>query len=407
MNKVNFVKTFRTMERYRKYIFLLGTLVIGACTTHNQEDQIQNQILEVAHEFAPDKRVALFNVDVFQIANGYVLRGESNLPAAVTALKNRLASKKIEYIDSIALLPSGTLGGKTHAIVKISVANLRSEPRHSAEMATQATLGTSLKVYKKEDGWYYVQTPDNYFAWVDAGGLELVDDQDFFEQKKTDKIIYLKTYGQAYEIPDRSSQMVSDLVAGDVLEILLIQENYYKVQYPDGREAYVSKNEAQEFNSWLEALHPNAESLTATAKSMMGVPYLWGGTSTKGLDCSGFTKTIYFLNGIVLPRDASQQVHSGKAIDSTRNFENLEVGDLLFFGKKETDSTSEKVVHVGMWIGNNEFIHASEMVRISSMDRNAKNFDEWNFNRYLRSKRILEEKEVQRINLNNAPAFKD
>ncbi len=407
MNKVNFVKTYGTMERYLKYIFLIGTLVIGACTTHNQEAQIQNQILEVAHEFAPDKRVALFKADVFQTANGYVLRGESNLPAAVTALKNRLASKKIEFIDSIALLPSGTLGGKTHAIVKISVANLRSEPRHSAEMATQATLGTALKVYKKEDGWYYVQTPDNYLAWVDAGGLELVDDQDFFKQKKTDKIIYLKTYGQSYETPDSSSQIVSDLVAGDVLEILSIQDDYYKVQYPDGRQAYVSKKEAQEFNSWLEALHPNAESLTATAKSMMGVPYLWGGTSTKGLDCSGFTKTIYFLNGMVLPRDASQQVHSGKAIDSTRNFENLEVGDLLFFGKKETDSTSEKVVHVGMWIGNNEFIHASDMVRISSMDRNAKNFDEWNFNRYLRSKRILEEKEVQRINLNNAPAFKD
>lgn len=80
---------------------------------------------------------------------------------------------------------------------------------------------------------------------------------------------------------------------------------------------------------------------------------------------------------MVIPRDASQQVHTGMSIDSVQNFESLEKGDLLFFGRKATDSTAEKVVHVGMWIGNNEFIHASNMVRISSMDPKAENFDEW------------------------------
>jgi len=125
------------------------------------------------------------------------------------------------------------------------------------------------------------------------------------------------------------------------------------------------------------------------------------------MDCSGFTKTIYFLNGMVIPRDASQQVHTGKSIDSVQEFDNLEKGDLLFFGRKATDSTAERVVHVGMWIGNNEFIHASNMVRISSMDPDAENFDEWNRNRYLRTKRILKEQDPDLIHLAQNPLFKE
>jgi len=131
---------------------------------------------------------------------------------------------------------------------------------------------------------------------------------------------------------------------------------------------------------------------------------LWGGTSTKGVDCSGFTKTIYYMNGMVIPRDASQQVHAGKPIDSIADFSKLDKGDLLFFGIKATDSTAEKVVHVGMWIGDNQFIHSSNMVRVSSVDKNASNYDEYNVSRYLRTKRLLKENDPL---LKNLRVFKD
>ncbi len=273
-------------------------------------------------------------------------------------------------------------------------------------MATQATLGTPVKVLKKEGGWYYIQTPDKYLSWVDDGGIQLMNDDEFKKWQSAEKIIYTKTYGHSYT-QENTDAIVSDLVAGDVIETVSSSDAFYEVKYPDGRKAFVSKNDAENYNEWIDRMNPTIDDLVTTSKQLMGVPYLWGGTSTKGMDCSGFTKTIYFLNGMVIPRDASQQVHTGKSIDSVQEFDNLEKGDLLFFGRKATDSTAERVVHVGMWIGNNEFIHASNMVRISSMDPDAENFDEWNRNRYLRTKRILKEQDPDLIHLAQNPLFKE
>jgi len=369
------------------------------------EEPIQVKLTEIKAEYAPDQRVALFNVTAIKDNEEYILKGETNLPEAVKALKTRLAFDSIAFVDSIQVLPADYLGKKTKAIINISVANLRSNPSHSSELATQATLGTIVKVYKQEDNWYYVQTPDKYLAWVDAGGIELADEQKAENWDDDEKIIYTQTYGHAYSGPDENTSIISDLTAGNMLTILKYAGNSYIVRFPDGRNAYVRKNEAEPYDAWLKNLNPTVETLVSTGKTLIGVPYLWGGTSTKGVDCSGFTKTIYFLNGMVIPRDASQQVHTGKPIDSTKNFDNLVEGDLLFFGRKATDTTAEKVVHVGMWIGDNEFIHASGRVRISSMDKASKNYDEYNLNRYLRTKRIFKQDGNGLIYLAKKPIF--
>lgn len=389
-----------------RFSSLIVALILMGCSAEiKTENGLQEQIHSIKSEFAPDKRVALFNVEATKKTNKYILNGESNLPEAVEALKKKLSLEKVAFIDSIQLLPSAYLNGITQAVVNISVANLRSNPKHSAELATQATLGTPIKVLKKEGDWYYVQTPDKYLSWVDGGGIVQMDDNETNAWKSAHKVIFTKIFGHTYSTVDKGSQVVSDIVAGGVLEKIAEDANFFKVKYPDGRMAFIDKREAEDYIQWLEHLNPTTAALVSTSKRLMGVPYLWGGTSTKGVDCSGFTKTIYFLNGMVIPRDASQQVHTGKSIDSTKNFDNLVEGDLLFFGRKATDSTSEKVVHVGMWIGNNEFIHASEMVRISSMDSNAANFDEWNLNRYLRTKRILKEEDKDLIDLIRKPIF--
>lgn len=372
----------------------------------DEKKLLVNEIENIKNVFAPDKRTALFNLEVLDGPSGFRLVGETNQKAAVDSLIIVLNEKGIVATDEVKILPSKDLEGMTKAVINISAANLRSNPKHSAELATQATLGTVVNVLKKEGDWHLIQTPDKYLAWVDPGGIQLMNADDIKRWITADKIMYTNTYGHVYN-SEEGKNRISDIVAGSLLKLLSSDDNFYKIEFPDGRQGYVSKDEGKEYNIWLSNLTFEADSLIATSKTLMGVPYLWGGTSTKGVDCSGYTKTIYYLNGMVIPRDASQQVHAGKPIDSIADFSKLQKGDLLFFGRKATDTTSEKVVHVGMWIGDNQFIHSSEMVRISSVDKDSPNYDAFNVGRYLRTQRLLNEDDPLLQNLNITKPLKD
>ena len=395
----------------RSYAFIAGMLLIFvSCKTGNVEtaekpNKAQPYIGEVKSQYAPDGRVALFDIEAVDHNGKLTLRGESNLPEAVASLKEKLGAQDISYVDSIQLLPSAEMEGNTEGVIKISVANLRSEPSHSAELVTQAILGTPVKVYKKDGGWYYIQTPEGYLAWVDYGGVTPFSKKDLSQWKAADKVVFLETYGFSYQEPDIKSQVASDLVAGNILELLGEENEFYKVKYPHGKIGFIRKADAQPYDQWLASLEPTGKSLVETSKNLMGLPYLWGGTSAKGVDCSGYTKTIFFLNGIILPRDASQQIQAGIEVDSTRDFENLKPGDLLFFGRKATENSRERVIHVGMWIGDNKFIHSMGDVHISTFDKNDPDFDEYNYNRYLRTKRILGQEDEKLIQLTESELF--
>ena len=339
--------------------------------------------------FAPDKRTAIFQIDAFKQNNQLILTGKTNLFGAKSFLLDRLKIDKIPVIDEIKTLPEPELEDKIYGLVEVSVCNIRYSPKHAGELATQALMGTPVRILEKEDnGWLLVQTPDQYISWVDRGAITMMNKVQMERWKSAPKMIYTRAYGSAYSEANEESATVSDMVAGCILEILEEQTNFYKVLFPDQGQGYISKREALNYNQWLLSLNASEENLVKTSKRLMGVPYVWGGTSFKGVDCSGFTKTVYYLNGIILPRDASQQVSIGETIDKSGNWGELKSGDLLFFGEKREDG-SERVVHVAMWLGNGEFIHASDKVRVNSMISTASNYDEYNAKRYLRAKRIL------------------
>lgn len=375
------------MKRTFKHFILILTfsLVINA---QQSMKNIEDQILELKNNFAPDKRTAILDLQVTEDGGNYVIKGETNLPEALDTLFKRLSGLKLE--DKVKRLPDEILGDKIFGVVNISVANLRTKPEHSAEMATQALLGTIVKIYKKADeGWYLVQTPDNYISWVDGEAIELVTKETTDVWKNENKVIFTSSYGFAIETSTPQSGIVSDLVFGNMLQLISIKDDFYEVKFPDGRLAFIKKNEAELFSTWMNNRQSSKENIISTAKKLMGIPYLWGGTSTKGLDCSGFTKTVYFSNGVVLPRDASQQVFVGELINMEKDFSNLQPGDLLFFGFSGNANRKERITHVAIYLGDDEFIHASGRVRINSFNKSKANFSKHRLSTFIRAKRIV------------------
>ncbi|MDR2859958.1 MAG: C40 family peptidase, partial [Mediterranea sp.] len=258
----------------------------------------------------------------------------------------------------------------------------------SSEMVTQALLGMPVRVLQ-QNGWYHIQTPDNYMGWVHRTGIVPMTKQEYNEWNASEKLIVTTHYGFAYENPGATSQPVSDVVAGDRLKWEGVESSFYKVSYPDGRKAYIAKSIAKPEQEWRASLSQDAGSIIRTARSLMGIPYLWAGTSSKGVDCSGFVRTVLYLHDIIIPRDASQQAYVGEHIDIAPDFGNLQPGDLLFFGRPAAGGKKERVVHVAIYTGNKRFIHSQGYVQTGSFNREDKDFDEYNLNRLLFAGRIL------------------
>lgn len=401
------------MKKTAQFHFLCFLLPIlfflaSACAPESDDTRliVEDVIESVGNSHVPDRRLGWFNVQPELNGATVLLRVETDQPHAKEALLSRLQEQGISVEDHVDVLPDPDLGENRWGIVNISVANLRARPQHTAELVTQATLGTPVKLLKRQGGFFLVQIPDGYVAWIDNGGVYEVSETRLPEFEKAKRVIYLDQSGVAYEKPDTGSLPVSDLVSGNILEFLDEQNGFFRVVFPDGREAYVAASEAQLLDSWLDQLNPTGESLVQTARGLMGLPYLWGGTSSKGVDCSGFTKSIYFLNGILLPRDADQQARAGLLVDDQGDFSRLKPGDLLFFGRAGSNTSDERIVHVGMWIGDNRFIHSSGRVRVSSTNPSDPDYDAYNVGRYLFSKRVLEENEgVQFLRDGLASAF--
>lgn len=340
-------------------------------------------------EFAPDGRVALWNVDYSFSDKNVMLRGVTTSAEAKTILLKELAKKGYAVMDCLQVLPDAEgLEGKTYGIVNVSVANLRVEPDFSSEMMTQGLLGMPVRVLQ-HDGWVRIQTPDNYIAWVHRVGVHLVSKEEMAAWNSAEKIVVTAHYGFVYSEPNQASQTVSDVVVGNRLKWEGTKGAFYKVAYPDGRRGYISKSVAMPEKKWRSALRQDASGIIRTAHTMMGIPYLWAGTSSKGVDCSGFMRTVLFMHDIIIPRDASQQAYVGEHIDIAPDFSNLQPGDLIFFGRRATPERRERVVHVGMYIGGKRFIHSQGDVHISSFDRADELFDEYNLGRLLFAARVL------------------
>lgn len=322
---------------------------------------VADELQQLQKQLVPDKRQAILEImfrDTLQPK--LVVFGETDLPEAKQQIVDFLHGKKISFVDSIRVLPDEKVGEKSWAMVNLSVANLRAKPSDASELVSQVLLGTPLKVLDYSNKWYRVQTPEKYIGYLDSGGLKTLTAKELESWKKADRWIYNRIAGFIYNTPDYSGEIVSDVVLGDLFEVEGSDNGWLKMRFCDGRTGFANQSECLKYKRWIN-IPVNADQIILTGRKMMGFPYLWGGTSSKGIDCSGFVKTAFYAQGVILARDASQQARYGEPIDFSKT-ENLQPGDLLFFGR-----TSERITHVGIYISNGDFIHSSGRVHIGSI----------------------------------------
>jgi len=273
-----------------------------------------------------------------------------------------------------------------YGVVNISVCNMRRTADFEAEMVSQALLGTPVHVLEvAENAWPQIQTPDTYTGWVHYAAVTRMTKEEYHAWNTAPKVVVTALCGLVHQEACEKSATVSDVVAGDRLKYLGKKGCWLQVGFPDGRSGWVHKSVAQTEAEWRKHLDQSAESILASARSMLGFPYLWAGMSPKGVDCSGFVRAVLFMHDIIIPRDAGPQSRVGERISDR---EALEPGDLVFFGKYREDG-SPRVSHVGFYLGDNRFIHSQGLVRISSFDPADSYYDAQNTGRYLFGGRVL------------------
>jgi len=247
-------------------------------------------------------------------------------------------------------------------IVTVPVANMHSAPDAKADVVSQAIYGTEVTVVASQPGWKRIRTPGAYEGWAaDSSLLELAN-RGYPDGERALWVSSL--FANLYREPDvTTGQPLLTVPFETRLEVVSepVEEErrWIETRLPDERRVWIQRGDVRFDDSALSA----GETI-ALARQFVGLPYLWGGVSTFGYDCSGFTQTLCRRRGIRIPRDSGPQARwEGMGVTDRAG---LEPGDLLYFGE-----SVDRITHTGMYIGGGEFIHATAykkpVVQISSL----------------------------------------
>ena len=226
--------------------------------------------------------------------------------------------------------------------VKEPAVTMRETPSDASTVASQTVFAEEVEVVERKDGWCSIVTPDKYKGWIHADSLAETEKP----YKPTDRITRLSAH--IYGVKDTEYGPVLTLPYGARVQVINKDDpRWIAISLPDGRQCYVQRGDIEPEPS----LSTKAD-FVDFSKNFLGLPYTWGGRTGFGYDCSGFAQMLYSRIGINLLRDSRQQILDERFATVSR--EKLEAGDLIFFGK-----ANGRIVHVGMYLGGDKFIHAT------------------------------------------------
>lgn len=229
-------------------------------------------------------------------------------------------------------------------ICNLTISPMRADHSDRAEIVSQLLFGDSVSILKSYENWLYVEgARDGYQGWVDFKQITVVSEMGFEREKDNKWVAPLQFDNQLRD----EKNNVYHIQAGSSLP---------------GFQNSTCKIGEKVFKLDFEPLNvsDNGATLLQTAQFFLNAPYLWGGKSQFGIDCSGFTQLVFKMHGISLQRDASMQADQGNLVDFLME---ANAGDVAFF-----DNDEGKITHVGILLDNQRIIHASGKVRIDSID---------------------------------------
>ncbi|MCX6273551.1 MAG: C40 family peptidase [Bacteroidetes bacterium] len=230
----------------------------------------------------------------------------------------------------------------------LSVVPVRSTPGHRGEMVNQLLFGDFFTILEKDNQWLRIRTLyDEYEGWLSEKQYTRVTNHSFVTDYIENQFYFTDLLSWVRE--DSCGKKRTPVVFGSVVRN--VQEDRFELN---------GKRYCLEGMIKPVSLVPDREELIRTAMLFKGAPYLWGGRSFFGIDCSGLVQIVFKVNGIGLPRDAGQQALTGKTIHFLNE---VLPGDLAFF-----DNEEGRIVHVGILLGPDRILHASGQVRKDVID---------------------------------------
>jgi gamma-D-glutamyl-L-lysine dipeptidyl-peptidase len=253
-----------------------------------------------------------------------------------------------------------------HLVTTAPIASIHMEPRFRSEMVTQSLLGEIMKGSASENQWYNVTLRDGYQGYVYHFYVRELPEKEIKEWNDPNLMVSA-LWSRAYD--PESKKVILTLPSNSRLILEEEKKMKYLVSLPDTRKALVDAEEVLRKDHFPLPLEPMA--LAATAERYLGCPYLWGGRSCWGLDCSGFVQLVFDFHGLLLPRDAHPQFESPLAAKYDGDPSRLGAGHLYFFSENKA-----RMTHVAISLGNGKFIHSSGCVKINSLNPNDPDYSE-------------------------------
>lgn len=232
-------------------------------------------------------------------------------------------------------------------ICLLSIIPCRKEASNTSEMVTQLLFGEHYSVINQNEEWVQIETAyDKYPCWINKKQHHVINEATFKLLELQQAVLVNELFGLIKHVTTNSSVVVpiGSTLPGFLNKEFKITEQVFRFE---GKTFQITKKN-------------NPQQIIETASLFLNAPYLWGGKTIFGIDCSGFTQLVFKLNGYKLPRDARQQAELGFPLSFV---EEAQAGDLAFF-----DNEEGHIIHVGIVIGNGQIIHASGKVRIDKFD---------------------------------------